>query len=386
MRSFGFRFTLLAVLAVMNTAHAAVLTVGTGLMYEKPSMAFAASKDGDTIRIYKGIYVDDFAVIRRNRVTIEGVDGRPLITQSAGAIIPNGKALWVIDGNNVIIKNIEFSNAHCDNNCEGIRAEAADTIILHSSFHNNEFGLLSAALPNVTLDIENSEFYDNGGTHSLCHQIYVAGKSLIFKFNYVHHAPCDGHLLKTRAQYNYIMYNRITAEAGDQSSYQLDIPVGGETYIIGNILEKSKTSNNPALIAYDEEGVRRVNSPNQNQILYIMSNTMVNKRESGIFILQANDSAGTEIGNNFFIGAGDPVIGASLAGGNVITQAPGVADSTKFDYRLTSSSPAIGKAIKVGKSRTGVALIPSMEYRHPVSSEPRRGSSDAGAYEHAVGP
>ena len=49
-------------------------------MYDKPSQAFAAARiSGET-------YQDDFAVIERNGLRIEGVSGRPLIKQSATAI------------------------------------------------------------------------------------------------------------------------------------------------------------------------------------------------------------------------------------------------------------------------------------------------------------
>ena len=321
-----------ALLSIANTAHAATLTVGTGQMYDKPSQAFAAAKDGDTVRVYSETYTDDFAVIARNGLHIEGVNGRPLIKQSSTSVIPNGKALWVIDGTQITVKNFEFSNAHCDNNCEGIRVEAAGTVILDSSFHHNEFGLLSAALPNVSVDIENSEFYQNGGAHTLCHQIYIAGESLTFKYNYVHAAPCDGHLLKTRAQHNYILYNRITAEKGDQSSYQIDVPVGGETYVIGNIIEKGVTTNNPSMLAYDEEGAQGINPANPIQAVYIVNNTMVNDGEGGTFILQANSSASTQITNNLFVGPGGLVFGAPLGGGKTCQR-----DSPTSSIRRTTT-------------------------------------------------
>ena len=372
-----------ALLPMVSAGHAATLTVGTGQMYNKPSQAFAAAKDGDTILVDGGTYIDDFAVVRQNRLHIEGVNGRPVIKQSRTSIIPNGKALWVINGARITIKNFEFSNAHCNNNCEGIRVEATGTVISDSTFHHNEFGLLSAALPNVSVEIRNSEFYLNGGTHTLCHQIYIAGEYLVFKYNYIHDAPCDGHLLKTRAKHNYILYNRITAEEGDQSSYEIDVPVGGETYIIGNIVEKAATTNNSTMIAYGEEGSQGVNPPNPIQAIYVFNNTMVNDSASGTFILQANSSATTQITNNLAVGPGALVSGAPLDAGNVATQMPFFVDRSKYDYRLTSRSPAINKAVMPGTSTFGFSLRSSKEYRHPTSFQPRQTVLDAGAYEYA---
>ena len=53
---------------------AAVLEVGPGKHFDKPSAAIAAAKDGDTVRVAPGEY-EDCATIRQNRFTLEGVGG-----------------------------------------------------------------------------------------------------------------------------------------------------------------------------------------------------------------------------------------------------------------------------------------------------------------------
>src|SRR3954471_10848908 len=78
---------------------AATLTVGSGKMFALPSQAIAAAASGDTIAIDAGTYTDDFATIWTNNLTLRGIGGRARLVQSASGVIPNGKAIWTVDGN-----------------------------------------------------------------------------------------------------------------------------------------------------------------------------------------------------------------------------------------------------------------------------------------------
>ena len=66
---------LTALLTVADTAASATLSVGPGQRYAKPSQAFEASQDGDTIRIYGESYIDDIAVVTKHGPKIEGSMG-----------------------------------------------------------------------------------------------------------------------------------------------------------------------------------------------------------------------------------------------------------------------------------------------------------------------
>ena len=55
-----------------------------------------------------------------------------------------------------------------------------------------------------------------------------------FEFNCSHDAIV-GHLLKSRAAANYVLYNRLTGENGTDS-YELDLPKRGTSYVIGNLI------------------------------------------------------------------------------------------------------------------------------------------------------
>src|SRR6185312_17445525 len=100
-------------------ASAAVLDVGPGKPFDKPSAAIAKAKDGDTVRVAAGVY-EDCASIRQNRFTLEAVDGEVVMKNKTCA----GKAILVVDGDNVTIRGLTLANARVpDKNGAGIRAE-----------------------------------------------------------------------------------------------------------------------------------------------------------------------------------------------------------------------------------------------------------------------
>jgi hypothetical protein len=84
----------------------------------------------------------------------------------------------------------------------------------------------------------NSEFFQNGAPGPAAegqnHNIYIGQiAELVFMFNYSH-SSYRGQLLKSRAGRNYVLYNRLTDE--DDSNYPIDLPYGGESYVIGNLV------------------------------------------------------------------------------------------------------------------------------------------------------
>src|SRR5690348_8389577 len=89
---------------------AAVLQVGPNQQYATPCLAIAAAASGDTIQIEgSGTYRGDVCGWTTNDLTIVGVHGMPKL-QAAGQSA-QGKAIWVVSGNNTTIDNIEFTGA-----------------------------------------------------------------------------------------------------------------------------------------------------------------------------------------------------------------------------------------------------------------------------------
>src|SRR5438270_171679 len=109
----------MALLSMVVPVHGATLAVGPGSFYTMPSQAAVKAKDGDRIRIAPGTYID-CAVWSANNLVIEGTGPGVVITDKSCL----GKALFVITGNDITVKNLTLQRARVPaNNGAGIRQE-----------------------------------------------------------------------------------------------------------------------------------------------------------------------------------------------------------------------------------------------------------------------
>jgi len=363
-----------------RAAYAATLSVGPQGKYAAPCAAFAAAADGDTIEIDSaGAYVGDVCGIAKNQLTIRGTGGRARL--DADGKNAQGKAIWVVQGDDTTIENIEFTGAAVpDLNGAGIRQEGKNLTVRHCYFHDNENGILAGDNPGSEILIENSEFDHNGAGDGYSHNLYInhVGK-LTFRYNWSHRSVI-GHLLKSRAAESYVLYNRLTGESDGTSSYELDFPNGGKTYVIGNLIEQGPMTDNPSMLAYIEEGAAATNPSHQ---LYVVNNTFVNDRKSGTFLNIAAAADPAIVTNNVFFGGGTPSNQASSVLSNNYTDAAScLVDAAAFDFHLAPGTPCVDGGADPGDG-DGFVLTPGQHYAHPASSVGRVsvGSIDIGAYE-----
>jgi len=282
-----------------------LLSVGPGKLYAKPSQAAAAAKDGDTVEIQAGAYPGDVAVWRASRLTLRGKGGRVVL--SAQGKSAEGKAIWVIKGNDTRVENIEFTGASVpDRNGAGIRQEGRGLTVTHCLFRDNDNGILAGASPQSDIVVENSEFRHNGQGDGYSHNLYIGHVRSFTLRNCWSHDAHAGHDVKSRADVNTIVANRISDDAGSDTSYLLDFPNGGDCQVTGNVFERSASAANGTLINFAEEG-----ADNPKQVLTLTRNKLVNARPNAVY-LHLSHKPTLRLSDNAFDGPGEHIQGAFL--------------------------------------------------------------------------
>lgn len=421
----------------------ATIEVGPGKPHGTIEAAVAAAQAGDTIAVTAGDYVNDFVIIgaAKDGLTIKGVGGRPHLR--ATVAIPNKKGIIEIQSGarDITLEDLEVSGAFVSaadgDNGAAVRMQGNNLVVRRCYFHDNQNGILgggdpaSAADPVSQVLIEHSHFAGNGNAGSgYEHNIYIGAEAaeLTLRYSYSHHAK-SGHNVKSRALRNYILYNRIMDESTGTASAAIDIPQGGPTFIVGNLIQQGPSSENQARVVW----YKLEDATNPTPELYVVNNTIVNDAtSSSTSFIAAKLLDKALIANNVFVGRGRvlyydayPAAGeisvvnnvgdasvfmdavfrtASGDPGDVSAPPAGVAyeasdnlssahvalvDRAAYDYRLAADSDAVDAGREPGSAH-GFWLRPSAEYVHP--SDPTRespgfvtrtasGQLDAGAYE-----
>jgi nitrous oxidase accessory protein NosD len=245
-----------AALSWAPPAAAATLEVGAGKTYPTPSAAAAVARDGDHIVIAAGEYFD-CAIWHANNLVITGAgpDATVITDKTCG-----GKALFVLDGDNITIRGLTLTRARVpDGNGAGIRAEGGDLTIEHVRFVNNQDGILSAPLPQSSIIIRDSEFIRNGSCQDnggCAHGVYVSTLKLLRIERTKFLETKQGHQIKSRAQRTEIIDCDIADGPNGTASYSIDIPNGGAVVVRGTRIEKGpKSENHEAGLIIGEEGV-----------------------------------------------------------------------------------------------------------------------------------
>jgi hypothetical protein len=376
-----------AVLATAATtpagAGARVLHVGPGQRFARPCEAIAAAHAGDTIdidargnRAYRG----DVCAWTTNRLTIIGVHGRAHI--DAAGENSEGKAIWVIAGNHTTIENVAFSGARVpDGNGAGIRQEGAGLTLERCRFSHNQEGILAGDNPASDIVIDASVFADNGAGDGFSHNIYINHvRRFTLRDSYSTDAHV-GHLVKSRALRNYILYDRLTGERGTDS-YELDLPNGGLSYVVGTVLQQGHATQNPNMFAYGEEG-----DLNPDSHLYVVNDTFVNDLRRGAAMLIGPEVRTPLVAQND-LSTGSPQFATQPEARlrhNCLTGQPRFVDPARYDYALRASSSCRRAGRRPGRAQ-GFSLVPRFQYAG-VAGQTRRTDDGtiAGAFGQTTG-
>mgnify|MGYP001098921181 CR=1 FL=1 len=283
-------------------ADAATLMVGAGQQYKQPSDAARAAHAGDTVKIAPGTYFD-CAVWTQNHLTIEGTASGVVLTDKAC----QGKALFVVHADDVIIRNITFQRARVpDGNGAGIRAEGINLTIENDKFLNNEEGILAGNNPTSSIIIRDSVFEHNGACrHGCAHGVYVGNIALLRIENSRFFDTQVSHHIKSRAARTELVGNHIEDGPDGTASYEVDIPNGGALVMTGNVIEKGPNAeNHSAAVMIGEEGVSQPTPE-----LIFKDNVFTNDGHPTAFVRNITATPAQLIGNTFKGNDIKPLIG-----------------------------------------------------------------------------
>jgi len=352
-----------------NLARSRLVRVGPKRSIPSVAEAARVAVDGDVVEIDAGTYVDDVAVWRQQNLTIRGSGGRVrMVSQGRSA---EGKAIFVLKGDNVEVQGIEFAGMRVPNrNGAGIRHEGGKVLIRDCLFERNEIGVMTSNDPRAELVVDACELRDNAILREyrrgddVGHQIYVGRiRRFTMRNSYVHRGLL-GHLVKSRARENHIVCNRLTDERTGRSSYELEFPEGGIAYVIGNLIAQSPLTENEAMIAFGAEGY--ASSVNE---LYVVHNSLVDELPRGGEFLRVRDGGNVRLValNNVLVGSGRFDAELGVGSGNFRVRSSEVADAAAYDLRLRPGTTVPGPSVDPGNAH-GVSLRPACEYRHPRHS------------------
>jgi hypothetical protein len=350
------------------------MVVGPGEMVSTVTEAARLARDGEVIAIRSGNYRGQTAIWTQNNLLIRGTGKRPVMIADGQSA--EDKATWVVRGGSIRIENIDFRGAKAsDGNGAGIRFEKGHLAIHACRFSDNEMGILTGNLASLSLEISDSEFVDAPhDQRDLHHLLYVGaiGKFVLrgssFRNGYL------GHLVKSRARENHVLYNMLADGVGGRASFELEFPNGGIAYVIGNVIAQSAGTDNPSVVSYGAEGPRwPVNG------LYLAHNTLVNDNNTGTFLAVRAEKfpGGIDVWaiNNLTVGNGDvdrPAQGRFE--GNRSAGRGELIEYGGLPLRLTNMSPLRGSVRPPG-SIGAVDLLPSAEFTYPLGTRKLRVSS-----------
>ena len=227
-----------------------------------------AARPGDVVHIARGQYFD-CAVVSQDRLTIEGDGPDSVLTDKTCG----GKALLVIDGRDVTIRNLTLQRARVpDGNGAGIRAEGGDLTVDGVRFVNNQDAVRIRRGSDFRLRADlsarrilRSEFLGNGSCQNgggCAHGVYVNTLALLRIEHSRFLGTHEGHHVKSRALRTEILDSSIEDGPDGTSSYLVDIPNGGSLLMDGDTLEKGPhCTNHGAAVSIGEEGVDRPSDP-----------------------------------------------------------------------------------------------------------------------------
>ncbi|WP_182030437.1 right-handed parallel beta-helix repeat-containing protein [Vibrio sp. B1FLJ16] len=248
-----------------------------GQIYKDLKSAASVIKAGSVVIFGSGIYREGIS-INHDSVTLKGSEG----THFKGASV-QGKATFVVNGNNVVIENIECSEVavpHHNGAC--VRQNGRDLTLRYVYFHDSEQGILSAK-GSGRLTIENSRF-ERLGKIGRAHAVYSQNDRLEICYSRFLSSKGEGHEIKSRAPVTLIESSVVASQSGKDSRL-IDVSNGGALIVRNSVLEQGVNSSNLELIGFGLEGMKSGHP----QSVTLENNTILAEQPRGNVLLGLPD-------------------------------------------------------------------------------------------------
>lgn len=275
----------------------------SGCEYTLPSQAAKMVKDGETIEIKSGDYIDCMS-IRANNVTVRGVGTtRPHLHSK----LCDGKGIITNYGSKNRFENFEISDfSNSDYNGAGVRQDvlAKDVILSNIYFHHGQMGIMGGStgdrIRGDRLEFKNVGYLRPDGEISL--PIFMtAGNSLEIRASSFMESVGGASFIKTRALETLVDCSTL-ANLETPDSYTIDYQTGGKLSILNSVLEQSQKTVNSTMV-----GINSVSyNANITNSLMLKGNIFLNDAGRGNMVNLFRQAPSTiSVTDNVFIGGGN---------------------------------------------------------------------------------
>jgi hypothetical protein len=342
------------------------------------SQALRSAADGDIIELLPGDYTERL-LIQDRRLTIRGVRGSEPPRVVGGGQPVAARALWTIQGGEVLLENLEFRGARSNDGAgAAVRQEGGRLVLRRCRFFDNEHGLVALNDPQAEVQVEGGVFGMAPRVVGGLHHLVTIGRIGRFSVTGTRFQQgFEGHLLKTRARETLIAYNFIHDGLRGGASLEIDIALGGDATVIGNVIGQGSASQNPVLLSYGSEGA----AWDLNR-LRVAHNTFINHGWMPAWFLRVHRKAlppGVELVavNNLLVGGGVfEWVNEGLFEGNRHATRGALADVVTNAFELPPSSGLRGQGADL-RALGRPQLLPAAEFdwtegRKPLDPPPER--------------
>ncbi len=351
------------------SAQAETYRIGPTHEHETLSSVINRLQAGDEVLIEPGVYREVMKIKAKGTpekpVVIRGIAGKERPVFNAEGINVSGRgsiprAIFQIEGSNIIIEHLEFKNARNGNNGAGIRPLNSENLVIRDcKIHHCDMGIQGGDRNAVLIEACDIGFNGSPQHNGYSHNFYMLGNKVIVRRCYIHDS-LYGQNYKSRAHYNELWYNWIV----DSNEGEVG-PVDGEgatdrpnsnVLMVGNVIvsKPNRTGNNAKYILVGSEL-----GGSHDGTLFMFFNVCIAGTQKIQFIQLDDPKTNAVVNYNIFYGSPQILTrryaqstvkgshnwiqeGASIPTDfkeSIIGDHPGFQDISNRDFRLNKDSP-----------------------------------------------